>query len=422
MRLADLRGRRVAVLGAGADVAAAAEVVRAANPAELVLVEESADAMIGPDLAALPRVDLATAATADVLVRSPGFPRYRPELVAARDRGAQMTTPLDLWLGTTGPARTVIGITGTKGKSTVTTLIGVLAAEAGLRVGIAGNLGPAVFGAQWDRDAPLVALEVSSYQAADLHHVPDVAVLTYLAQDHLSWHGGLDAYVDDKLRLLRNESGTAARILVAEHGGRAHEALTARGLDAEVVTPPRAPRLLPPHRVQNAALAAVALAAVGGPAPTDDAVLRAAATSMPGRLDPCPGPGGLFCVDDALASNPSATAAALAWLRELDRPTVVILGGEDRGVDPSPLVEEAARWTRGRLRAITVPENGATLARRSGIEVLAEMADVAAATARAADASAPEGVVLFSPGAPTPPGTGNWQTRSTTFRAALRGA
>ncbi len=421
MRLADLRGRRVAVLGAGADVAAAVEVVRAANPAELVLVEESADAMIGPDLAALPRVDLATAATADVLVRSPGFPRYRPELIAARDRGAQMTTPLDLWLGTTGPARIVIGITGTKGKSTVTTLIGVLAAEADLRVGIAGNLGPAVFGAQWDRDAPLVALEVSSYQAADLHHVPDVAVLTYLAQDHLSWHGGLDAYVDDKLRLLRNESGTAARILVAEHGGRAHEALTARGLDAEVVTPPApaAPcrltgsRTRPwrPWRSRSAA-----------PHPPMTPCCAAAATSMPGRLDPCPGPGGLFCVDDALASNPSATAAALAWLRELDRPTVVILGGEDRGVDPSPLVEEAARWTRGRLRAITVPENGATLARRSGIEVLAEMADVAAATARAADASAPEGVVLFSPGAPTPPGTGNWQTRSTAFRAALRGA
>ena len=67
MRLADLRGRRVAVLGAGADVAAAVEVVRAAAPAELVLVEESADAVLGPDLAALPRVDLATAATEPAL-------------------------------------------------------------------------------------------------------------------------------------------------------------------------------------------------------------------------------------------------------------------------------------------------------------------------------------------------------------------
>lgn len=423
MRLADLAGRRVAVLGLGSDTAASLDALADAGATDILLVEDGEVAVPS----GLRRASLEDALeVAEVLVRSPGFPRYLAPLIEARRRGVEMTTPLDLWMGTHGADRTVVAVTGTKGKSTVTDLVGSLATEAGLDVGVAGNLGVPLFDRGWAHDAPVVVLEVSSYQAADLHHVPDVAVLTYLAEDHLSWHGGVERYQMDKLRVLANEGGEARRILLPEMGGRAAAVVTGLGLPFEVVPcPDEAPEAgassagLPVHRLQNAALAAAAVAAVGGPSFDDAAVLAAAGRSLPGRLDPCDGPDGVVCVDDALASNPSATAAALAWLRANRRSTVVLLGGDDRGVDPGPLAREASAWDAGTLVAVTLPDSGGDLASRTGIEVVGDAADVVAAV-EVALAHAREGwAVLFSPAAPTPAGVGNWQTRSTQFREAL---
>lgn len=430
MRLDDLKGRRVAVLGLGVDVRAALPALAASDPTDIVAVDEGFGATAAGTSAGVSALrdparlmDLGEAAGwAEIFVRSPGFPRYRPELQAALARGARMTTPLDLWMGTFGRDRTVIGVTGTKGKSTVTELTGVLASGAGLRVGRAGNVGVPVFDDGWDHEAPVIVLEVSSYQAADLHHVPDVAVISYLSEDHLSWHGGVEAYVADKLRMVRTDGQVARRVLVPPEAGRALEALAALGVEPEIVPVPEADPSLPRHRVANAALAAAALEAAGGVALSADAVLRAAGSSLPGRLDVCAGPDGLLCVDDALASNPSATAAGLAWLRAMGRPAIVLLGGAGRGVDPAPLVEEVDRWTPGMLHCVTLPENGPSLAERCSLPVLAAATDISEATLLALAASMHDGVVLFSPAAPTLPRDGNWRTRSDAFRAVLAGA
>ena len=431
MRLDELNNRRVVLLGLGTDVRAAVWAIDAAGPAELVVVDDgldpagsvSAGAGGGGPVEVVDVVGLAEAAAwGEVFVRSPGFPRYQPSLLAALESGSSMTTPLDLWMGTYGTGPTVVGITGTKGKSTVTDLVGQLAGRAGIRVGVAGNLGVPVFDRGWDHAAPVVVLEVSSYQAADLHHVPDIAVVTSLAEDHLSWHGGLEQYVADKLRLVRNESGRAGRVLVPVESGRAMAALASLGVEAEVVAAPvgsEGPGSLPRHRLQNAALAAEVLHHIGGPQLSADEVVDAARTSLPGRLDPCPGPQGVLCLDDALASNPSATAAGLAWVRSMDRPTVVLLGGADRGVDPSPLAREVAQWADGRLLAVELPDSGHDLARRCGITSIGACAAMDQAVRCAAASLSGDGVVIFSPGAPTPPGSGTWATRSNAFRSAL---
>lgn len=423
MRLAELRGRRVALLGLGSDVGACVPAVIEADPSELLVVEERGVGSSGlPDDAVRTLAD--AAARAEVFVRSPGFPRYLPEVQAALAGGAAMTTPIDLWLGSCAGDSTVVAITGTKGKSTVTDMVGVLARDAGLEVGVAGNLGVPVFSDDWAHDAPLIVLEVSSYQAADLHHVPEVAVVTFLSEDHLSWHGGVERYVDDKLRMVANEGGVAPTVLVGEVGGSAAVELERRGVAFEVVGAPTATSTdVPRHRLQNAALAAAALAAAGGP-PVDPAVvLEAARSSLPGRLDELAGPPGMQVrwVDDALASNPSATAAGLAWLRGLALPTVVILGGADRGVDPRPLIDEVARWGSGALRAVALPDNGRRLALACGIDAVADAIDAADAVgaARSLLGDVPAGVVIFSPASPTRPGEGNWQTRSDQFRAAV---
>ncbi|HTN99909.1 MAG TPA: Mur ligase family protein, partial [Microthrixaceae bacterium] len=417
------------------------------------------DGVVTVDGVELRLVDLDfAAANAEVFLRSPGFPRYLPPLVAARDRGVAMTTPVDLFMATLRPDQKVVAITGTKGKSTTTELLGRFLADAGIRAGVAGNLGIPVFADGWDSDAPVIVIEVSSYQASDLHQVPDIAVLTSLSQDHLSWHGGVERYVADKLRVVSNERGTAPVVIVSADEPGAIAAVESH--NPVVVKSPPNLEGLPFQRVQNAALAAEALRQltsgdVDASSMTDEQILAGAGATMPGRLDPCPADverwQSVSFLDDTLGSNPSATAAGLRWARSTGRPTVVILGGTDRGVSVEPLRQEASAWNPDLLGAVTVADNGEDLATESGIAVVGEAASVAdavshatswlesriedtnqtesasrsedmtgAASATAAGSSAPvEGIVLFSPAAPTPVRQGSWKDRSADFRAAI---
>jgi UDP-N-acetylmuramoylalanine--D-glutamate ligase len=416
----DLRGRRVALLGLGIDVRAALPAIAASDPRDIIVVDD--DPHTG-DHAGLVVVSLATAARdAEIFVRSPGFPRYVEPIGDALGRGAQMTTPVDLWVGSRTGAQRIVMVTGTKGKSTTTDLIGHLARGAGLQVGIAGNLGIPVFSEDWPHDAPVVVIEVSSYQASDLHHVPEIAVLTSLAEDHLDWHGSYERYRSDKLRVIANDGRTAVRVFVPRAESAAVDAIGAvvpELVVPELVDVPGHDTRLPHHRVQNAALAAAVVGALTGPSVGDDQILAAAARNLPGRLAPCAGPGDTLWIDDALATNPWAAAAGLAWARSLDRPTIVLLGGADRGVDPAPLKEEIARWPAGRIRAVTLPQNGAALASASGVEVITAAATVPDAVARAAAALPDGGMVMFSPSAPTPSDAGTWKRRSEAFRTAV---
>jgi UDP-N-acetylmuramoylalanine-D-glutamate ligase len=414
MRLDDLRGRRVALLGLGIDVLATLPAIVAAGPSELVVVDDSMTAGEHDDL---PVVALATATSdAEILVRSPGFPRYLAPIADAIARGTMVTTPVDLWVGSRAGSQRVVMVTGTKGKSTTTDLIGHLARRAGLRVGVAGNLGIPVFSDEWAHDAPVVVIEVSSYQASDLHHVPEIAVLTSLAEDHLDWHGSYERYRSDKLRVAGNDGRTATRLYVPRADSTAIDAT--RAFAPELVGVPEHGVHLPHHRVQNAALAAAVVGALGATGIEEAEILDAAERSLPGRLAACPGPVDGMWIDDALATNPSAAAAGLAWARSLDQPTIVLLGGAGRGVNPAPLKEEIARWPTGRLRAVTLPDNGAALAAACGVDVLGDAETVPDAVARAADALPRGGVVMFSPAAPTPPAAGSWKRRSDDFRTA----
>lgn len=417
MRLADLERRRVALLGLGVDVLGALSAIEAAGPAEILVVDD------GPGRAGCghPRVELAEACRrTEVLVRSPGFPRLAV-IEHLRGSSAEMTTPTDLWLASRPTGQVVIGVTGTKGKSSTTVMIGEMARAHGVRLGVAGNMGVPVFSTDWDHDAPVVALEISSYQAAELSVVPDVAVLTSLAPDHVDWHGGYEAYVRDKLRVVSNGEATAATILVPEAEEAALRAVAAYAPTAVANRWPDSS--LPAKKVQNASLAAAALGAVGVDPLDDELLQQAAAATLPGRLDPCPGPGAATWIDDTLASNPSAAAAALEWARSSELMTVILIGGADRGLSPSPLVEEVARWGDRPPLAVTLGELGERFAAESGMRVVGAVSSAVSSVEEAVEVATlhvPDGgLVLFSPAAPTPPGQGGWQARSAAFRRAL---
>ncbi|HYJ76322.1 MAG TPA: Mur ligase family protein, partial [Kineosporiaceae bacterium] len=227
MRRADLAGRRVAVWGIGREGRAATRTAVDAGAADVVaLVDgEPPVATIEAGGAEVPvvRADQADrAGDADVVLLSPGVSRYRPEVLALEAGGVHVTNGTELYLAEQG-ARTV-AVTGSKGKSTVTRLAAHLLAAAGRDAVAAGNIGAALLDVlpelPGDPGAgPVVVAEVSSYQAALVSSPARLAVLTSLFPDHLPWHGGVERYYADKLRLLR--TADAALVNAADPGVRA---------------------------------------------------------------------------------------------------------------------------------------------------------------------------------------------------------
>jgi UDP-N-acetylmuramoylalanine--D-glutamate ligase len=439
MRLSEVVGLRVAVWGAGREGREALRVLAPANDVSLVVDDPDDDAR---RLAVDAGVPLHPATVehlleVDVIVRSPGVSRYRPELAATRAAGVEDTGLVALWLADRGPAGT-IGVTGTKGKSTTSWLCRALLDESGHPAVLAGNIGVPV--TTVDPEAPIVVVEVSSYQAADVVTSPVVGVLTSLGEDHLPWHGSVEQYRADKLNLFAHAGlrhlvvesidpvaveATADRIeRVLTGSGRWHLEGTALVAAAERVELGEV--LGRPHYALDALLAVTAVESLLD-APLPAAVISAVAggfTGLPARQQLVATHRGVRYIDDALASNPAATLAAVHAFAGGDAsahpPFVLILGGADRGVDHADLVAALPRTVTA---VVLLSETGRRLApplHELGVRaVLLDTDDVAAAVQAAADLAEPGGVVLFSPAAPTPPSVGTYEHRSARFTDAV---
>src|SRR5262245_61323373 len=135
----------------------------------------------------------------DLIVKSPGVSLYRPEVATAQRRGIAITSATNLWFEQNSGAKTVV-VTGTKGKSTTARLLHHLLIQAGVDTLLLGNVGIAALG--HDAGRACAVLELSSYQIADLAYAPDLAVVTNLFPAHAPWHGGVENYFRDKLRVL----------------------------------------------------------------------------------------------------------------------------------------------------------------------------------------------------------------------------
>lgn len=417
-------GRSVAALalGQGADV----RFVQDGDQADPVDVDGRLVPVLAPH--ALPTT------TADVLVVSPGVSRYRPELEAVRARGVPVTSATAMWLADHADDR-VVGVTGTKGKSTTAWLTALLLEESGNSVALGGNVGTPVTDLP-SEGVDVYVVEVSSYQAAEVQSSPAVGVLTLLAPDHLDWHGGYDRYVADKLNLFRHRQDLAlavngqcrdAVVATAELPGRRLYELDGPRLVVDGEAMADLPDgLRGEHNRQNLAGAVTAVWALQGALPTRR-IMEAAVRRMPvlpGRLETVARTGDIEFVNDALASNPAGTLAALEAMS--GGPLALIVGGRDRDVDAGPLVE--AILARVPAPAVLgLDDFGARLVQqlqarghRGPLAVAQSMND---AVDKSLDHLDGTGVVLFSPAAPTPAGQGSYLDRSAAFeRAATAGA
>lgn len=434
----DLRGRAVGVWGLGVEGRAAVRRLAALGVTPVLVDDRPAPDVLGPVLTTA-QGGLDALMGCDVVVKSPGISHYRPEVNLLEAGGTAVVGGLGLWLQEADGDR-VVCITGTKGKSTVTSVAAHLAGRLGLRVATGGNIGTAPFDPDASTDVDLWFVETSSYQAREVARSPRVVGVTSLSPDHLSWHQGVENYFADKLSLCSQPgaevtvASASSPALVARAGALAPRV---RWVGADDVA--RAARwcgglgLRGDHNIENAALARVLLAEVGVAGADDEAALATAAegfSPLAARLETVALVDGVEFVDDGLSTNALPTIAALAAFP--DRRVALLVGGDDRGIDYAPLAAAVVSHPTPVL-VLTSYRTGPRVAdavrralalgqredRAPATTEVVEVDGLAAAVPRAHVWAGPGGVVLLSPAAPSFDAFRDYRDRSEAYRAAI---
>jgi UDP-N-acetylmuramoyl-L-alanine---L-glutamate ligase len=344
----------------------------------------------------------------DVVIKSPGISRYRPEVEQLERAGVPVRGGLGLWLEDADAGR-VACITGTKGKSTTTALAGHLAARLGYRARLGGNIGLPPWEPTSEPEPDLWVIETSSYQVPDLTTGPAVVAITSLSPDHLDWHGGLERYYADKLSLATKPG---VEVVIA-NGTDATLRQQASDLGPHVRWIPDddipwfgALGLPGRHNQRNAAMARAVLLALGITEAADDERMAAAAAGFSGLPSRCHSLGrvaGVEFIDDSLSTNVLPAQVALEAYG--DRPVALLVGGHDRGLDYAPLGQAVAARLAPTL-VVTLPDNGPRIGqairRVTGDQVaVVDAGDLPEAVATAFAWSDRGGIVLLSPAAPS---------------------
>jgi UDP-N-acetylmuramoylalanine--D-glutamate ligase len=438
-----LSGRRHLVVGLGVSGDAIARALLARGDDVVVVEEAPTDAtraraadglhvVESPspgDLAALVR-------DVDVVVPSPGVPAHHAVFAVARDAGIEVLGEVELASRWTSVP--IVAVTGTNGKTTVTTLIREVLDQSGLNAVSAGNIGRPLAEAV-EGEADVLVVEVSSFQLALTSTFrPRVAVWLNVADDHLDAHGSFDAYVAAKARIWANQRGDDVAVVNADDpivlrtAKGAPADVTTFGLGRDPATTPdwhvaggalRRPDgsellavdLLPrslPHDVANALAAVAAADAVGASA--DGARLALTGfVSLPHRVSLVVDAGGVRWYDDSKATNPHAALAAIRGFESV----VLLAGGRNKGLDLGALTE-----ARDRIRAVVAIGDSAPDVVRAfeGVGTPVQTAPTMDAAVHLASRFArPGDAVLLSPGCASFDWYANYAERGDDFARAV---
>lgn len=283
----------------------------------------------------------------DLLVRTPGLP---PEAILVKNPGVsdKITSQINEFLRVS-PTRHIIGVTGTKGKGTTSTLIARILEAAGEQVFLGGNIGvpPLSFLDQLTAES-WVVLELSSFQLTDLRTSPHIAVCLMVVPEHLNWHAHLDDYHQAKARLFAHQTPDDIAIYFADSEISTQIAAHSPGRKIPYFTPPGAYvtddtvsidgqaicqtadlQLPGRHNWQNVCAAVTAAWQVTRDVEAIRSVLTTF-TGLPHRLEFVREVESVRYYNDSYSTGLEATKAAVA---AIDGPKVMILGGFDRMLD-----------------------------------------------------------------------------------------
>jgi len=359
----DFTGKRVTVVGMARSGIAAARVLHSLG-ARVTITDKKPLGQLAEQVQALGHGEIKIEAgghpdrifvEAELIVLSPGVPKI-PQVLAARRHGVPVISELELgWLLSDAP---FLGITGTNGKSTVTTLVGLMLKKAGIKVLVAGNIGNALtetpellHGQDW------IVVELSSFQLEDIDTFrPRVAAVLNITQDHLDRYKDITEYGEAKARIFENQH--REDVLVLNFDDPLVRALASRAL-SRVVPFSRSEKhetgayiengrlmvrgetvcgideilIKGVHNIENAMAASAAALAAGADQASVAAVLR----EFPGlehRLEFVREKDGVTYINDSKGTN---VGAVMKSVEGFTRPVILIAGGLDKGSDFSPL-------------------------------------------------------------------------------------
>ncbi len=363
---------------------------------------------------------------ADVVVRNPGVPVESPWLALAREHGATIEMEMSLFFRAC-PAP-IIGITGTKGKTTTSTICAAILSQWRADTVLAGNMGRSALACldQIRPDTPVV-IELSSWQLESLgeHELsPHIAVFTNISPDHLNRYASMDEYLDAKLNIARYQgdgdwfvvnqddpsvwahrhtgAGTSINFSMRDDGREgAHfdgEHLIWRFDGDEAVLSCEGPSALGgQHNIANA-LAASAAALLAGATTSHVRMGLHSATAVPDRQEIVAEIDQVTYVNDTTATTPAAVFAALD--RFAGKPIVLIAGGSDKGVTLDDLAKRVARS----VERVVLLDGAATGTLLAGLNaagasnVLGPFDSMVHAVNECRKVARPGSVVLLSPG------------------------
>jgi len=358
MTLEDLRDKKLIMIGFEATNRALFHALRKVHPTlKVTIADANPDATLPHD----PNVESRLGPTYleklggfEVIIRSPGV-RYWPELEAEESR---VTTATQIFFDSVRESTKakIIGVTGTKGKSTTSSLMYEVMRDTSRQAFLVGNIDVQ----EWDiydqiNDDSWIVYEMSSYMLEDFHGRPDIAILLNIFPDHIDWHGNFETYATAKANITRRQTEKDLfvfnatdnnALLVADHSpGFKVPVNVDDGLHIEnddfydgndLAMHGRSLKLLGHHNKENVlTILAVAKMLSIPYSHVEETVSRF--TGLPHRLEPVVINHGIAFYDDAISTTPESTIAAI---RSFDKPIgAIILGGQDRGYDFNQLAK-----------------------------------------------------------------------------------
>jgi UDP-N-acetylmuramoylalanine--D-glutamate ligase len=373
---------------------------------------------------------------ADRIVLSPGVAVTTPFIAKAQALGLPVLGDIELFAHYARAP--VVGITGANGKSTVTTLLGVMAESAGKRVRVGGNLGTPALDLLVKDEPDLYVLELSSFQLEITDSLPCVAATVLnLSPDHMDRYRGMAEYAAAKARIFRHcrtavlnredawvkAMATDAKRRVSfgldapaagDYGVIGEGAGTWLARGTERLMPATVLRIQGRHNLANA-LAALALGEAAG---FEMHAMLAALEGFRGlshRMEYVAAAKGVDYYDDSKGTNVGATLAAV---QGVSQPLVLIAGGDGKGQDFAPLADALA----GKARAVVLLGKDAGLIEDAlaGRVPVKRVKDMDAAVAAAAELAQGGDMVLLSPACSSLDMFDNFEHRGRMFAAAVR--
>ena len=373
---------------------------------------------------------------ADLIVLSPGVPKI-PPVLAALDRGIKVIGELELgWLLAAAP---FVGITGTNGKSTVTTLVGLMLTKAGKRTLVAGNIGnalteevPLLRGQDW------IVVELSSFQLEDIDTFrPRVATVLNVTQDHLDRYASLEDYAAAKERVFRNQqqddtlvlnfddpivramaSRAASRVVPFSRLEKLRDgAFVENGVlfvRREAICRVDEIRITGVHNLENA-MAAAAMALAAGADPTSVAAVLREFPGLEHRLEHVREKDGVTYINDSKGTNVGAVVKSVEGFTQ---PVILIAGGLDKGSDFSPLADLFRRKVKLLILIGKAADKMAAALGRATETVFARTLQDAVQLSH--DRAAPGDVVLLSPACASFDMFKDFEDRGRQFKDAVR--